>query len=120
MTDARIAGAAIAIGGLGVLVGGISGLLAMTMPAVIGVAVSLLILGVGVALAQRWSIVASRVVLWVVLIGSAFMTIPDREDAVRFGDPGLQWQFAAVAAYMLVCIVLVGRAARSKNSRSAG
>lgn len=120
MTDARIAGAAIAIGGLGVFVGGISGLLAMTTLAVIAVAVSLLILGVGVALAQRWSIVASRVVLWIVLIGSAFMMIPDREEAVRFGDPGLQWQFAAVALYMLVCIVLVGRAARAAQTSKAG
>lgn len=119
MTDARIAGAAIAIGGLGVLLGSISGLLVMTTSAAIAVAVTLFILGVGVALAQRWSIVASRVALWVVLIGSAFMMIPDREDAVRFGDPGLQWQFAAVAVYMLVCIVLVGRAARSKNPQSA-
>lgn len=116
MTDARIAGAATIIGGLGVLGGGISDLLAINPFVLIAVAVSLLLLGVSVALAWRWSLVVSRVVLWVVLIVSALMIVPDREDAVLVGDPGPQWQFAAVALYMLVCIVLVGRAVCTAQS----
>jgi hypothetical protein len=95
-----------------------SGLLAVTLGAVRAVTVSLVILGVGVALDQRWSIVASRVVLWVVLLGSAVMVIPDRQDAADFGDPGLQWRFAAVAFYMLLCIALLGRVARSARHTS--
>ena len=69
----------------------------------------LLVLGGLIVLKERWALMPARVLLWLLLAMSAMMIIPDLDDAVRFGDPGLQWRFAIFAGYLLVCIVLVGR-----------
>ena len=72
----------------------------------------LLALGCLITLRRRWAMMPARVALWVLLIISALMIVPDPEEALRVGDLGLHWRFAIFAGYLLICIVLVGRVRR--------
>lgn len=110
--NARIAGVAVFLGALGILVGGLGGVFVLTWSALAVVVLCLAVIGVCIALGWRWAVWAGRVLLWPVIVVAAFMMVPDREEAVRAGDPGLQWQYAGVAAYLLLCVVLISRVRR--------
>ena len=109
MSPARIAGIAVCLGAIGLLIGGVTEVFAVTRSVLITAAACLLAIGFCIALERRWAVVVGRVALWLLVVAAALMFIPDREEAVRTGDPGLQWQFAVLAGYLLLCIALVGR-----------
>ena len=109
MDTARIAGIAVCLSAIALLAGSQSDVLPFSNGVLTVFVPSLLVLGGLIVLKERWALMPARVLLWLLLAMSAMMIIPDLDDAVRFGDPGLQWRFAIFAGYLLVCIVLVGR-----------
>ena len=98
---------------LGLLIGQTAGIFGMQWRVLGSAAACLLAIGICIALEKKWAVLVGRVALWPAVIIAAFMVVPDREDAVRTGDPGLQWQFAVLAGYLLLCIVLVARVRKS-------
>jgi hypothetical protein len=99
----------VCLASLGLLIGQTAGIFGMQWRVLGSAAACLLVIGICIALEKNWAVLVGRVALWPLAIIAAFMVVPDREDAIRAGDPGLQWQFAVLAGYLLVCIVLIAR-----------
>jgi hypothetical protein len=119
MGAARIAGVAVSLSAIILLAGSMFGVFPLTDVVLIIFVPCLLILGCLIAMKQRWAMMPARVALWVLLVISALMIVPDPEEAIHVGDPGLQWRFAVFGGYLLVCIVLVGRV-RPPKSEATG
>src|SRR5262245_61568964 len=81
MSRARVAGIAVCLGAVGLLVGGATGIFAVTWSVLGATAASLLAIGVCIALEKRWAVLIGRVALWPAVIVAAFMMVPDREEA---------------------------------------
>jgi hypothetical protein len=116
----RIAGIAVCLGALLLLVGSITDVFSVTRNALGGAILFQVLTGVGLILEQTWVATIARVGLWLIGIVAALMVVPDRDEVPWIGySPGPRWQFAALALYLLLCIVLVGRVTSQKHHAGA-
>ena len=109
MDATRIAGVATCLSAGFLLAGHEFEVLPLSNAVLIAFVPFLSILGCLITLRKYWALMPARVVLWALLFISAMMIVPDWDDALRFGDPGLKWRFGFFAGYLLICIVLIGR-----------
>jgi membrane-bound ClpP family serine protease len=112
LSTPRVGIVLLVLGALCIIVSTLTGMCRVQPSIAYGSAAVLALTALGIGIGWMWARQLGRVIAWLNVFVFAMLIVPDREDAVLTDFQGLHVACGVIAAYFVLCAVILGLRSR--------